>query len=88
MEKISKGLEQLEMGPPTSGVQPSPRCTRRYMYQPIEEPNQIRTLKLHATKERIECSLQQTKVLEGGYQALSYVWGTPEKPFSAFVLDE
>jgi hypothetical protein len=35
----------------------------------------------------IECSLEQVKVSQGGYQALSYVWGSEERPFHALVRD-
>ncbi|KAE9379654.1 HET-domain-containing protein [Stipitochalara longipes BDJ] len=88
-ETLSKKLELLDLGHPTSGRQsPPPRCASGYIYEPLKEPSQVRILKLHATKERIECSLQQIKISDGGYQALSYVWGKPEKPFSAFVLGE
>jgi hypothetical protein len=60
----------------------------RYVYEPLEGPDKIRILKLHATKERIECSLQQISVSAGGYQALSYVWGSSEKLSNAYVHDE
>lgn len=59
-----------------------------YDYEPLKGPDMIRTVQLHATKDRIECSLQQIRFSEGGYQALSYVWGKPEKTFQAVVLDE
>jgi hypothetical protein len=48
----------------------------------------MRTVKLHATKERIEYSIQHISISDGGYQALSYVWGSPQQPFNAFVYDE
>jgi hypothetical protein len=60
----------------------------RYVYEPISGPYKIRTLTLHATKERIECSLQQIAVSNGGYQALSYVWGSSDQLSKAYVHDE
>ena len=90
MEKLSKALERLDLEHPFRRPTSSrdPVSTPRYTYLPLEKPDQIRILKLHATKKRIECSLEQTKVSDGGYQALSYVWGKPEKPFRAFVLSD
>ena len=60
----------------------------RYNYESLDRPDKIRTLKLHATKERIECSLQQISFSEGGYEALSYVWGSSDQLFNAYILDE
>jgi hypothetical protein len=60
----------------------------RYVYEALSGPDKIRVLNLHDTKERIECSLQEVSVSEGGYQALSYVWGKPQQHFSARVFDE
>jgi hypothetical protein len=60
----------------------------RYVYEALSGPDKIRVLNLHGTKERIECSLQEFSVSEGGYQALSYVWGKPQQHFSARVFDE
>ncbi|PMD13399.1 hypothetical protein NA56DRAFT_425026 [Hyaloscypha hepaticicola] len=60
----------------------------RYVYEALIGPDKIRVLNLHVTKERIECSLQEVSVSEGGYQALSYVWGKPEQHFRAIVSDE
>ncbi|KAH8768520.1 heterokaryon incompatibility protein-domain-containing protein [Hyaloscypha finlandica] len=67
---------------------PLPKQLSRYVYETLEGQDKIRTLKLHSTKERIECTLQQISVSEGGYQALSYVWGNPEQHSYAIVLDE
>jgi Heterokaryon incompatibility protein (HET) len=64
-----------------------PKQLSRYVYETLEGPDKIRILKLRDTKERIECTLQQRSVSEGGYQALSYVWGNPEQQFKAFILD-
>ncbi|KUJ15753.1 uncharacterized protein LY89DRAFT_670297 [Mollisia scopiformis] len=57
----------------------------RYQYEPLRGSDNIRILTLHATEDHIECSLQQIDVSDGGYQALSYVWGNPAKPFRAIV---
>src|ERR1700709_975563 len=59
----------------------------RYSYAERNGPRNWRRRILHGTKSRIECSFEEIGVWEGGYQALSYVWGDPEKPFKAFVLD-
>lgn len=59
-----------------------------YIYETLEGPDKIRTLQLHVRKGRIECSLRQISFLDSGYQALSYVWGSEEKPFKAIVLDD
>ncbi|CZR66895.1 uncharacterized protein PAC_16796 [Phialocephala subalpina] len=59
-----------------------------YIYETLEGPDKIRTLQLHATKGKIECSLRQISFLDSGYQALSYVWGGEEKLFKATVLDD
>lgn len=50
----------------------------------------IRVLELHVrqgTDDRIECSLNRIRYKEGGYQALSYVWGSLEKPYKACMVD-
>jgi hypothetical protein len=59
----------------------------RYTHEPLRGPDYICILHLYQTKDRIECSIQQINVSERGYQALSYVWGNPEKPFRAIVRD-
>jgi hypothetical protein len=62
---------------------------RRYKYEPLnDEPGQIRTLTLQGISNGIiDCTIQQIKVSEGGYKALSYVWGSGKQPFYATVLD-
>ena len=60
----------------------------RYSYEPLRGPDCIRVLHLHQTKDRIECSIRQINVSDGGYQALSYVWGSSEKQFQAIVRNE
>jgi len=64
------------------------RNNSRYNYEPLQGPEQIRTLTLRGISNGVvECTIQQIKVSEGGYQALSYVWGSEEKPFHALVRD-
>jgi hypothetical protein len=64
------------------------RNNSRYNYEPLQGPEQIRTLTLQGISNGIvECTIQQIKVSEGDYQALSYVWGSEEKPFYALVWD-
>jgi hypothetical protein len=74
--------------PGSQNPKPLPKQISRYVYETLEGQDKIRTLKLHSTKERIECTLQQISVSKGGYQALSYVWGNPEQYSNAIVLDE
>lgn len=61
--------------------------TALYTYQPLG-PDQIRVLDLLPTKHRIECRVRQIALSSGGYQALSYVWGSRDQPFQAIVVDE
>lgn len=80
-----KFLEHTDFGPADilfSGDIP------RYTYEPLLGPDNIRILQLHHTNDRIECSIRQINVSDGDYQALSYVWGSPEKPFRAIVHSE
>ncbi|PMD60012.1 uncharacterized protein K444DRAFT_589727 [Hyaloscypha bicolor E] len=49
------------------------RNNSRYNYEPLQGPEQIRTLTLRGISNGVvECTIQQIKVSEGGYQALSY----------------
>ena len=60
----------------------------RYNYEPLQGPEHIRILTLRGISNgAVECTIHQIKVSEGGYQALSYVWGSEEKPFHALVRD-
>lgn len=59
----------------------------QYIYKSLTEPAQIRTLVLHPTTSRIECSIRNATHQSGGYQALSYVWGSEDRPFEAVVVD-
>lgn len=59
-----------------------------YEYHPLSGTDTIRILELHSDGAKsIECSLKVIGVFEGGYQALSYVWGSEEKPARALVRD-
>lgn len=59
-----------------------------YEYHPLSEADTIRILELESNSaDNIECSLRVIRVAEGGYQALSYVWGSEEKPARALVRD-
>lgn len=66
---------------------PYGRSMALYCYEELSGPDKIRTIRLHATKSRIECSFDEISVSEGGFQALSYVWGVPEKPCKIVVLN-
>jgi hypothetical protein len=59
-----------------------------YYFEPLEGPDKIRILELHPAIERhsnLEISIRQIDYWEGGYQALSYVWGSEDRPFRAGV---
>jgi hypothetical protein len=79
-----KCLEDMDLGPAELLLDDIPR----YSYEPLRGPDNIRILQLHDTKDQIQCSIQQINVSDGGYQALSYVWGNPEKHFRAIVHGE
>jgi Heterokaryon incompatibility protein (HET) len=59
----------------------------KYVYEELEDDNKIRVVHLLCTKDQIECSIRQIPWSEGGYQALSYVWGSEDRPFRAIILD-
>ncbi|KAK0621020.1 heterokaryon incompatibility protein-domain-containing protein [Immersiella caudata] len=57
-----------------------------YKYEQLTNPGQIRVLQLHMTKgDVIDLELKPVQHSDGGYQALSYVWGSEDKPFRATV---
>lgn len=85
---IAGPVGTVDDDPGSKNPKPLPKQLSRYVYETLEGQDKIRTLKLHSTKERIECTLQQISVSKGGYQALSYVWGNPEQHSYAIVLDE
>jgi hypothetical protein len=58
----------------------------RHVYEALSGTDKIRVLKLHVgSRDSIDCSLEQISYADGGYHALSYVWGKEEKPFRAIV---
>jgi hypothetical protein len=58
----------------------------RYNYERLNDPERIRTLALQGiSNDIVECTIHQISVWEGCYQALSYVWGSEEKPFYGLV---
>ncbi|KAN0112562.1 HET domain containing protein [Hyaloscypha variabilis] len=60
----------------------------RYKYEKLHDSETIRTLTLQGISNGIvECTIQQIGLSDGGYQALSYVWGSEETPFYAVVTD-
>jgi hypothetical protein len=61
-----------------------------FAYDRLLGPDYIRVLHLHTTTTGadIECYLEQIKYEDSGYQALSYVWGSEEKPYGAIVRDK
>jgi hypothetical protein len=58
-----------------------------YKYDPLEDPSDIRVLELIIHDKQLECCLRQINVAKGGYQALSYVWGSDERPFHITIRD-
>jgi heterokaryon incompatibility protein (HET) len=61
----------------------------QYIFKALDGPDKIRILKLHATTgDLLECSIQQINISEGGYQALSYVWGSEERKFRTIVRND
>jgi hypothetical protein len=64
----------------------SGQTPKSYVYQPIARSGTIRVLDLHKTQFGfLECSITQINLEDGGYQALSYEWGVPERPFRILV---
>jgi Heterokaryon incompatibility protein (HET) len=59
-----------------------------YRFQSLDGPDKIRILRLiGVTGGIIECTIDQISVSSGGYEALSYVWGSEERKFRAAVHD-
>jgi hypothetical protein len=59
-----------------------------YVYEPLKGSDTIRVLRLHQTQDSLECDLQQIKYADGGYQAISYVWGTQEQLHKMIVRND
>lgn len=58
-----------------------------YKFEPLESPSNIRVLELFVYNNQLECRLRQIHVMDSGYQALSYVWGSAESPFQITIRD-
>jgi hypothetical protein len=57
-----------------------------YVFEPLNGPEYIRVLELHrTTRDQLELTIRQIKISDGGYHALSYVWGSEDRPFGAIV---
>lgn len=56
--------------------------TSLYSYEPLFEKHSIRILSVlpGSGNELIRCELQKAPLATAEYEALSYVWGSPEKP--------
>jgi hypothetical protein len=64
--------------------------TPSYQFKPLRGPNEIRILELLPSKGQyrsLECTIRHINYSEGGYQALSYVWGSEDRPFRLKVQD-
>jgi heterokaryon incompatibility protein (HET) len=59
-----------------------------YVYEDLEGKDKIRVVHLHRADDVIECSIRQVSWSEGGYQALSYVWGSADRSYRAIVRDQ
>jgi hypothetical protein len=60
-----------------------------YQFEPLSGPDQIRILQLHSAKGGyLECSIKHIPYSQKGYEALSYVWGSGERPYRAIIRDE
>jgi hypothetical protein len=62
-----------------------------YKYKPlgVSSTRTVRLLKLHASgNDQLSCSIKHVKLRKAKYQALSYVWGAPEKPFRIHVTND
>ncbi|KAG2420071.1 hypothetical protein HFD88_004869 [Aspergillus terreus] len=60
----------------------------RYQYEPLTRSDEIRVLKLSATKSRIEIRLFHVPVSSHRFEALSYVWGKPDQADKAIILNK
>jgi Heterokaryon incompatibility protein (HET) len=72
-------------------ISPGELRNDRYVYQPLESSDQIRVLELLPTVgDRLECHISNIQLAHERpqavrYEALSYVWGSSEKPFKILV---
>ncbi|KAI9683732.1 MAG: hypothetical protein M1822_005922 [Bathelium mastoideum] len=64
-----------------------PNVLHEYIYQPLKHCEYVRLLRLHTVEEQVQCSLEQIPLAEAKFEALSYVWGSEEKPFRAIIYD-
>ncbi|KAI9658046.1 MAG: hypothetical protein M1821_002706 [Bathelium mastoideum] len=64
-----------------------PNVLHEYVYQPLKQFECVRLLRLHTVEEQIKCGLEQIPLAEAKFEALSYVWGSEEKPFRAIICD-
>ncbi|KAJ5721342.1 uncharacterized protein N7483_009276 [Penicillium malachiteum] len=60
----------------------------RYDFTALNEPDEIRVLKLRPTRTRLEVHIYHVSVSECKFEALSYVWGKPDQANYAVVCDE
>jgi len=58
-----------------------------YEYSRLSKPDEIRVLEIVPSKEQIECRVRSISYSDGGYYALSYVWGDESLPHRAAVVD-
>jgi hypothetical protein len=90
-DRILEGRAGKTGGDPASNKSvenADPDDLHRYKYEELTDPGQIRVLQLHTTKgDAIDLELKPVQHSDGGYQALSYVWGSEDKPFRATVRD-
>lgn len=67
-----------------AGLQEQP-----YVYSALKLHDNIRTVMItKVTEDHIECLLKEQSSSNGGYAALSYVWGSEDRPHRAMVCTE
>jgi len=75
----------------TEEMSSAPEDLSLYQFQPLEGPDKIRVLELQPATEdlfNLKCRIYQINHYEGGYQSLSYVWGSEKRPYRMTVVDE
>lgn len=68
------------------GLQYPNSMKSKYNFKDLEDDDHIRTVTiLGVTDDSVECSIQHQRVSHGGYQALSYVWGSADRPYTVRI---
>ena len=84
-DKIRFWLEESG-GAALEQTEPSHADLPRYAFKTLLREQDIRVLTIRGVfADHVECSIRHIRTSQGGYQALSYVWGSEEQPFRAVV---